>query len=108
MSEDTLEGLKKSLNKMSDSLDKTKDKMLDKIGDLMVKSVKKRTIDGKGLKEHNSTLTDFKPLSKSTIKSREYKAKKGKLSQDTKPDKSNLIETGKMVEQIGYTKGDDS
>ena len=69
---------------------------LQKIGDEAVRLIKKRTKLGYGVSEQNGTKTKLKPLSDAYKKSR----KKDDLSEDTTANKSNLTNSGKMLDDL--------
>lgn len=59
-----------------------------------------RTRSGKSVKSDGAQEESLKKLSGSYIKQRESLNKKGKLSTKTSPRKSNLTQTGKMLNDI--------
>ncbi len=73
---------------------------LPKIGEDLKEQVVERIQDGYGVSKDGGKKAKFNKLKDSTIKSREYKKKKGKLSDNTSPEISNQTETGRMVEDM--------
>lgn len=64
----------------------------------LVQSIKKRTRLGKGLQKDGDSLQSLTPLVSSYKKQR----KRLNLSSETTPAKSNLTQTGKMVDNIDF------
>lgn len=73
---------------------------LEEIGAEVVEMVKKRTQLGYGVEDTGKTKKKLTKLEDSTIKSRKQK----NLSGMTEPKKSNLTETGDMLDDIKVTK----
>lgn len=73
---------------------------LKEIGEEVVSMVKKRTQLGYGVAESGADKKKLEPLEPSTVKSRKTK----QLSGMTAPKKSNLTETGDMLDDIKVTK----
>lgn len=73
---------------------------LQEIGDEVVSIVKKRTQLGYGVEDSGSDKKKLTPLEPSTVESRKRK----QLSGMTAPKKSNLTETGDMLDDIKVTK----
>lgn len=98
--------LKKDFDKLEKNLEKAFAKnskaIYNKIGKEIREMIVGRWQDGMGVKEHEAKASKLKDLKPSTIKSRTYKAKKGKLDSRTKPDMSNLIDSGKTIDSINY------
>lgn len=92
------EQLKALKKKVEDGLDKNPD--LDFILEEVPRIIRVRTRLGKGVDKGN--ISKLNPLSEKYIEKR----KKGKLSAETKPKKSNLTFTGQMLDAIvGVRKG---
>ena len=70
------------------------------IGEFAVRQVKRRTKRGLGV--NNKTLEPLKELKSSTVKTRRALKKNGKLSSDTTPDKSNLTQSGNMLNDLQW------
>jgi hypothetical protein len=92
---------------LKDKLDKALANVLNKetfdgIGKITSQSIKNRTRLGKGVSQSEGSLEQLKPLADSTKKIRTSKKKSGKLSSQTAPAKSNLTETGQMLDSIKY------
>lgn len=92
---------------LKDKLDKALLNVLNKetfdsIGKMTSLSIKNRTRLGKGVSQSEGSLEPLKPLKDSTKKTRTAKKASGKLSSQTAPAKSNLTETGKMLDSIKY------
>lgn len=69
--------------------------------------VVKRTRLGYGVFNHLGPKGKFMPLAASTVKSRTRKAQMGMLSGLTKPKRSNLTETGQMLDSVDAVKRGD-
>lgn len=82
----------KNIKLVSDALNVIDSELLEKE---MEDQIKKRTRLGKD-KDNNS----FDSLARSTVKSRTYFKKSGKLSGQTTPNKSNQTLTGQMVDAV--------
>lgn len=74
----------------------------DDIGALTSEQIKTRTRLGKGVEQNEAGFTPLKPLSPATQNIRQAKKKAGKLSGLTTPKKSNLTETGELLDSIKY------
>ena len=73
---------------------------LEKTADKIVKDIKARTTKGIEVQgDHGGPNGKFKELASSTIKSRRRK----KLSNKTRPEKSNQTMTGDMVKSVKHT-----
>ena len=66
----------------------------------IAKEVKDRTRAGNGVKTEGGQEGPLKQLSSSYVKQREGLAKNGRLSSATSPGKSNLTQTGEMLDDI--------
>ena len=101
-----IKDLDKDLKQLQKQLEKTFDKnvktVYNKIGKEITSSIKDRWIDGQGVEKHGAKQSALKELAESTIKNRKYKQKKGKLDKRTKPEKSNLIDSGKTINQLHF------
>lgn len=100
--------LDKDLNKIKNKLQKTEKNVINKIDQVITKSVKDRWLKGLGVEEDGDPAKPLKSLKKSTIKQREYKKKKGKLSNLTDTNTSNLIDSGKTFKQFKSKKDKNS
>ncbi len=69
--------------------------------------VVKRTRLGYGVFKHLGPKGKFMPLAPLTIKARTHKSKMGMLSGLTRPKRSNLTETGQMLDSIDAIKRGD-
>lgn len=98
-----LKDLDKFIKEIQKTIDKVKDSALNKIGKGISNNLKKRMVKG----IDSGTEKPFLKLAESTVKQREYKQKKGKLSNRTKPQQSNLIESGRMYDQINFRLDDE-
>lgn len=88
-------------DKLQDAVDHVTSKTyMNELGNDLIKDIQKRTRLGYGVEESLGKQAKFKPLAESTKKSRKYKKRKGELSGDTSPAKSNLTETGDMVKDL--------
>lgn len=92
--------LKNDLKIINDKIKDTSE-LKERIGKHIANSIKERMVDGQGTDGSGSTAA-YKPLKDSTIKHRKYLQKKGKLSGNTTPDKSNQISSGLMYDSIDY------
>lgn len=94
----------KNLQKAIDEV--TDKRNMDELGESLVKDIKKRTKVGVGADKPGGSSKKLKKLADSTKKSRRAKKSKGLLSGSTTPAKSNLIETGDMVDSIHHAAKD--
>jgi len=78
-------------------------KFLTEIGELVSLEIVKRARQGFGATADNKKYKRFAPLRPSTIKRRTFLKSIGKLSSLTKPTKSNLTETGQMLDNVSYS-----
>lgn len=94
----------KDLNKqIKDALKDVLNKStFDEIGKITSESIKKRTRLGKGVDQSEGPLVPLKELKPSTKDRRTAKKKAGTLSNNTTPTKSNLTDTGAMLDSIKY------
>lgn len=72
------------------------------IGKTVSAQVKTRTRLGKGVDENNASQKNLKPLQDGTKLRRKAKKQLGKLSSETTPAKSNLTDTGEMLNSLKY------
>ena len=101
--------LSKHLKKIEKDLeDKLGEKLLKKIGDNVLKKIKHRWITGQGVSETGGSKKPLKKLSPISVVLREDLKEKGKLSNLTKPDKSNLISSGDTYNSLSYEVKDES
>jgi len=75
-----------------------------KYGDMSAAMIKLRTRLGSGVDASGDSKKALKRLADSTKESRKAKKKKGKLSELTTPNRSNLTETGQLLDSVGVTK----
>lgn len=87
--------LEQYLTKVKNSI---KDMNVAALGAQLVENIKERT--KKGI---DATGKQFKPIKPATMREKKSLQKRGRLSSDTTPDKSNLIRTGEMVESTKST-----
>lgn len=90
--------LQKQLKEAVDHV--TSKTFLTQLGNELKEDIQKRTRLGYGVEEPLGKQSKFKALAESTKKSRKYKKKQGKLSGLSSPAKSNLTETGEMVDDM--------
>lgn len=62
--------------------------------------IRERTRRGFGVPDGSNAQSRLKPLAESTKKSRRSKKKRGKLSSKTSPGKSNLTDTGQLLDAL--------
>lgn len=77
--------------------------LMQSIGDDFAEQIKTRTRLGNGLSENGGEPTKLRPLSSGYVQQR----KSMKLSGMTKPSKSNLTQTGEMLDDIKATVNND-
>ena len=77
--------------------------LLNEIGKRTTKQVKDRTRKGFGVEEQLGPKTRLKPLTTKYKKRRAKLRKRGKLSSETSPNKSNLTKSGEMLDSTDYT-----
>jgi hypothetical protein len=95
--------LKDFAKKIDDLLRNALDKgTFNEIGKKTADNIKTRTKLGKGLEDNNKNTKSLKPLSEGYKKKRKGLKKQGKLAVDTTPAKSNLTQTGDMLNSIKY------
>lgn len=70
-----------------------------RIGDLVIKTVTRRSKAGFGVGKGKSQV-QLAPLKDSTIRSRRWLKKKGRLQSDTTPEKSNMTATGEALKDL--------
>lgn len=90
--------LQKQLKEAVDHV--TSKSYLKEVGTELAEDIKKRTRLGYGVAESLDRQKKFKPLAASTKKARKGMKKRGTLSGDTSPSKSNLTMTGEMVDDL--------
>src|SRR4051812_22970465 len=86
--------LQKSLEKLVSKSE------LDPIAQEMAQIIKVRTRLGYGAKANGESKQKLAPLKDSTIAGRKRKQKAGKLSNATAPTKSNLTDSGAMLDSL--------
>ena len=92
----------KNFNRLlKDALDDiTSKKNLKDKGDDLADDIVKRTKLGLSVDKPEGTPKKLKPLKPQTKTSRRYLKKKGKLSKDTTPAKSNLTQSGDLLDSV--------
>ena len=78
------------------------DNYLKALGEKIVKEIQTRTRQGFGVADEGQPKEKLTPLEPSTKRRRNSLKKQGKLSNLTTPNKSNLTETGAMIDSISY------
>jgi len=78
-------------------------RFLDMIGSTIAEDIVKKARAGYGAEEDNTKEKRFAPLAASTIKRRKRLKDIGRLSNLTKPSKSNLTETEHMLDNVSYS-----
>lgn len=78
----------------------------NEIGKTTSKSIQTRTRLGKGVDQSEGKFVQLKPLKESTKSIRKNKKAKGHLSNLTTPTKSNLTDTGEMLESLKWQSTD--
>lgn len=79
-------------------------KNMEKYGRQAAAMIKLRTRLGSSVADDGAAKGKLKPLAESTKAARAAKKKKGKLSEFTTPNRSNLTDTGQMLDSVGVTK----
>lgn len=74
----------------------------NEIGKITADSIKNRTRLGKGVNQTEGKLEALIPLKETTKARRGAKKKAGKLSAQTTPARSNLTDTGEMLDSLKY------
>lgn len=75
---------------------------LDSLGEEIVRFMKGRVRTGFGVEGHKKKKVRLKPLKASTVASRRRKKRGGGLSGLTSPKKSNLTESGDMLDDLSF------
>lgn len=70
------------------------------IAEDFAEQIRQRTRKGKGVSKAGGPENNLKKLLPSTIAARKRKAKKGDLHPETSPSKSNLTDTGQMLDSL--------
>lgn len=73
---------------------------MKKYGEMAAEMIRLRTRLGSGVEREGAEKQKLKPLADSTKKQRQSKKKSGKLSSLTTPNRSNLTDTGQMLDSI--------
>lgn len=95
------EDLKKFNKKVEKALDDlTNSKNLSSIANDLAFVIKRRTRLGYGVEKSGDNKEKLAALKTSTVASRKKKKKKGNLAQETSPTKSNLTESGQMLNSL--------
>ena len=99
---------KVNLKNFERDMQKILDEALDRgtmksIGDELARRIKTRTQLGRGVNKTGGPSVPLAKLADSTTNSRRRKRENGDLSALTAPKKSNLTETGQMLESIRVT-----
>lgn len=77
---------------------------MTRYGNMAVDMIKTRTRLGSGVSSDGQNKQKLKPLADSTKRSRESKKRAGKLSELTTPGRSNLTDSGQMLDSMTVTK----
>ncbi len=94
--------VEEKLNRILDEA--TSQTVMKNLGEVIKKKIIKRVKAGYGCAEDGSLLSILKPLAESTIASR----RKKKLHKSTTASKSNLTETGKMLNSLVVSVSDNT
>jgi hypothetical protein len=97
---DDLSDFTKALSNIRDIVDKA----ADEVGDYLVETIRTRVRLGYGVSGDGQQKEKFRPLSASTIKSRQILAMKGDLFPSSNPKRSHLTATGDMMQQLTFSK----
>lgn len=94
-----------NLNEISKQIDNVIDKLqsrssIEKIARMLARLIKVRTRLGYGSEGPDSSRRALKPLKRSTKNARRYKKKAGRLSRETTPNRSNLTDTGQLLDSL--------
>lgn len=73
---------------------------MKRLGDKAAGMIKLRTRLGHGVTGDGTDKQKLKPLSDSTRESKRGKLRRGELSSDTTPNRSNLTDTGQLLDSI--------
>ncbi len=90
--------LEKKLSRLIDSVGDAS--TMSKVGKELAQTVKRRTRRGFGVEQQGGSSTKLKKLSQPYKKQRKSLKRKGVLSSETTPAKSNLTKTGKLLDSI--------
>lgn len=103
MAKELSQQIKDLVKKITKELEQTvKSKAFyDEVGEEVSTQIRKRTRLGYGISGTESQVK-LKPTAPSTKKGKEFKKKKGKLSGLTTPKKSNLTDTGQLLDSINH------
>lgn len=74
--------------------------IIDEVGKNIIEIIQVRTRSGYGANKPEGSNIKLAALKDSTIAARKRLKKKGKLSKDTSPGKSNLTQTGSMLDNL--------
>lgn len=78
------------------------DDFLEALGKLAADQVRTRTRLGYGVENAEQPQQKLKPLAQSTREKRQRLKQNGRLSDQTSPAKSNLTESGKLLDSISF------
>lgn len=78
----------------------TEPRAMKEVGQFAADQIRLRTRLSKGVEQDDGPENKLLPLAESTKKARKKKKKKGKLSSKTTVTRSNLTETGEMLDSI--------
>lgn len=93
--------LKKFESDMEKIIDAVADKQtMQEVGDLMAERIKTRTRLGRGVNKTGGPSVPLAPLKDSTVTGRKRKKQNGDLSSFTSPKRSNLTETGQLLDSF--------
>jgi len=90
----------KAFNKNTKKIMKELSKSMPEVGEMIEASVKKRTRLGYGVDGNYKSKSKLAKLTDQYKKHRKRLKKKGKLSKDTSPAKSNLTKSGSMLDKL--------
>ena len=82
-------------------------KLLDKIGADLVTRIRARVRLGYGSDRTGGAKQKFKPLAGSTIANRAYMRRMGTLAHYSRPNRSHLTATGKMMDSLTHRQDSD-
>jgi hypothetical protein len=86
----------------------TSSESLKKLAEDLPERIKVRTRLGYGVSDNGGPRKRLEPLAASTKRSKNYKKKSGKLSNQTTPNRSNLTDTGELLDNLVVESSKDS
>lgn len=75
---------------------------LENLADFIIRMIRVRTRLGYGVEENEGSKKKLKSIKETTIEERKRLLKRGELSSETTPSRSNLTRTGELLESITY------